>query len=279
MRRILFSILSFALLWAFAGTVQAAPTTRPTSQPTNKKTHHPHQHKAHAKKATKHKAHAGHHGHHGGKHNPSNPPIDCPLRKAGIHPNRLQPFKSVQKYIKMLERPDRLQWQKPDAVVKYLKLKGNEKLADVGAGSGYFSFRFARKLPRGQVYAIDVKAEMLRHIHHTSMMKGIKNVRIVFASYTNPKVPKDSDVVFICDVFHHVSKKKAWLKTLWGQMKKGSKVVFIEFRMGKLPKGPPAWIKLAPRKLRALLTAQGFKITDFNQKLLPYQYMMIAKKP
>ena len=56
MRRILFSILSFALLWAFAGTVQAAPTTRPTSQPVNKKTHHPHQHKAHAKKATKHKA-------------------------------------------------------------------------------------------------------------------------------------------------------------------------------------------------------------------------------
>ncbi|MBW2184350.1 MAG: methyltransferase domain-containing protein, partial [Deltaproteobacteria bacterium] len=58
-----------------------------------------------------------------------------------------------------------MKWQRPDAIIEELDLKGDESIADVGAGSGYFSFRFASMLPKGKVYAIDIEPEMIRYIH------------------------------------------------------------------------------------------------------------------
>ncbi|MBN2195343.1 MAG: hypothetical protein JW751_21170 [Polyangiaceae bacterium] len=93
-------------------------------------------------------------------HDPAHPPIDCPLRKQGIDPGHLRPFDDIAKYIEFLERPDRAQWQKPDAVVAALDLGGDEVVFDVGAGSGYFSFRFAKAAPQGKVIAGDTEPEM-----------------------------------------------------------------------------------------------------------------------
>jgi hypothetical protein len=93
------------------------------------------------------------------------PAIDCPLAKHGIHPGDLHPFKDVEKYVGFLERPELAKWQKPDAIVAELGLSGNETVVDVGAGSGYFSFRLARALPRGNVIATDIQPEMVRHMH------------------------------------------------------------------------------------------------------------------
>jgi hypothetical protein len=71
------------------------------------------------------------------------PPIECPLRKAGIDPTKLKPFEEVEEYVKFLERPDRTKWQKPDVVVQALGFKGSETVVDLGAGSGYFTFRLS----------------------------------------------------------------------------------------------------------------------------------------
>ena len=79
---------------------------------------------------------------------PAETPIDCPLHAKGVHTGDLRPFAETEKYIEFLERPDRAEWQKPDAVVRALRLQGTETVADVGAGSGYFTFRFAKALPR-----------------------------------------------------------------------------------------------------------------------------------
>ena len=81
------------------------------------------------------------------------PGIDCPLRKAGVDPSGLRPFAEVEKYIAFLDRPDPAAWQKPDGVVTALGLQGNETVFDLGAGSGYFSFKLARAVPRGKVVA------------------------------------------------------------------------------------------------------------------------------
>ena len=78
------------------------------------------------------------------------PPIECPLRKAGIDKTKLKPFEEVEKYIKFLERPDRAKWQKPEAVVQALGLKGTETVVDLGSGSGYFTFRLSKAVPKGR---------------------------------------------------------------------------------------------------------------------------------
>ncbi len=80
-------------------------------------------------------------------HDPAHPPIDCPLQKLGVDPLHLRPFDDVEKYIAFLEKPERAVWQKPDDVVAALGLEGSETLIDVGAGSGYFTFRSQRLYP------------------------------------------------------------------------------------------------------------------------------------
>ena len=117
-------------------------------------------------------------------------PIDCPLRDKGVAHEHKTPFGNTEKYIDFLERQERVTWQKPGVVIETLKLKGDEKIADVGAGSGYFALRFASALPRGRVYAIDVDPAMIHHIRHRAMADTIDNVEVILSEPDDPKVPK-----------------------------------------------------------------------------------------
>jgi arsenite methyltransferase len=206
-------------------------------------------------------------------------PIDCPLRKQGINMDHMKPFAEVEKYIEFLERKDRATWQKPDAVISSLNLKGTETIADVGAGSGYFSFRFASKLPKGKVIAIDIEPEMIRHIHHKAMSSNIKNIEVVLASEDDPKISEKVDVVFICDVLHHLKNRAEWLKKLFSELNRGTKLILIEFKEGNLPEGPPEKIKISGKEMLALVNGAGFSLIKDNTTILPYQnYFVFEKK-
>jgi SAM-dependent methyltransferase len=211
-------------------------------------------------------------------HDPAHPPIDCPLRKLGIDPMHLRPFDEVEKYIAFLEKPERAIWQKPDDVVKALGLKGTETVDDVGAGSGYFTFRFARALSQGKVIAADTEADMIRHIHHRAMSDGIKNIQAVLTKPDDPEVSKDADWVFICDVLHHVPDRSAWLHRVASQMKAGARLALIEFKEGKLPEGPPASAKIPRAQLMDLAAKAGLKLDSENATLLPYQVFLVFRK-
>ena len=208
-----------------------------------------------------------------------NPPIDCPLRRQGINPHDMKPFEDTQKYIDFLERGDRAIWQKPDAVIQELHLSGTERIADVGAGSGYFTFRFARALPNGKVYAIDIEPEMLRHIHHKAMTEGVRNIEVIKSTPDDPKVPSGVDLVFVCDVIHHVKDRKGWLNKLYSEMKKGAQLVVIEFKEGDLPEGPPASVKIPKKKLIDMIIESNFKLDTEKSDFLPYQTFLIFIKP
>ena len=211
--------------------------------------------------------------------NSVNPPIECPLRKQGINPHDLKPFEDTKKYIDFLERGDRAIWQKPDAVIQELHLSGTERVADVGAGSGYFTFRFARVLPKGTVYAIDIEPEMLRHIHHKTMTEGVRNIEVIKSNPDDPKIPAGVDLVFVCDVIHHVKDRKVWLNKLYSEMKKGAQLVVIEFKEGDLPEGPPASVKIPKKKLIDMIIESNFKLDTEKSDFLPYQTFLIFIKP
>lgn len=207
------------------------------------------------------------------------PPVECPLAKHGVHPADLRPFKDVEKYIAFLDRPERAEWQRPDAVVQALGLKGDETVVDVGAGSGYFSFRFAKALPRGKVIASDIQPEMVRHVHHKAMSEGIHNVEAALSKPDDPEIPQAADIVFVCDVLHHVPGQAAWLGKMAHAMKSGSRLVLIEFKEGKLPQGPPEKLKLSRKALLALTRTAGFVLDDEKPALLPYQTFLVFRKP
>lgn len=211
-------------------------------------------------------------------HDPAHAPIDCPLRKNGVNPSHLKPFAEIDQYIAFLERADRASWQKPDAVVQALELRGNETVYDVGAGSGYFAFRLAKALPRGQVITADVEAEMVRHIHHQSMTQGIGNVHAGFAKEDDPQVPGSADLVFVCDVLHHVADRPGWLAKMAAQMKPGARLVLIEFKEGPLPEGPPEAMKISRAATLQLVETAGLKLVGERPQLLPYQTFLVFEK-
>jgi len=211
-------------------------------------------------------------------HDPASAPIDCPLEKAGVDPHGLKPFEEVEDYISFLDREDRATWQQPDAVVEVLGLAGDEIVADVGAGSGYFTFRLAQVVPRGRVVALDIEPGMIRHIHHRAMTEGIENVEAVLSEADDPQVPEGVDLVFICDVLHHVSDRGAWLSKIVSKMKNGAKLVLIEFKEGDLPAGPPSSLKIPKGEMVSLLEAAGLKLTEEKTGLLPYQYFFVFER-
>jgi len=211
-------------------------------------------------------------------HDPANPPIDCPLRKQGINPQDMKPFSDTQKYIDFLERTDRAKWQMPETIINELHLSGAETIADVGAGSGYFSFRFAHVLPNGKVFAIDIEPEMLRHIYHKAVAGGVGNIEVIKADFDDPHVPSGVDIVFVCDVIHHVKERGMWLRKLSSEMKKGAKLVVVEFKEGDLPEGPPARLKISKNKLIAMIAETNFKLDLDKPKLLPYQVFLVFSK-
>lgn len=207
------------------------------------------------------------------------PDIECPLAKQGVHAHDLRPFKDVERYIAFLEKPDRAKWQRPEQVVAELRLTGKETIFDVGAGSGYFTFRFARALPQGKVVASDIQPEMVRHMHHKARREGIGNVQVMLGKSDDPEVSAQADIVFVCDVLHHVPQQADWLGKLAGEMKTGARLVLIEFKEGKLPQGPPEKLKLPRSKQIAMATKAGLVLESEAPKLLPYQTFLVFKKP
>jgi ubiquinone/menaquinone biosynthesis C-methylase UbiE len=212
-------------------------------------------------------------------HDPSHPPIDCPLQKAGIDPAHVRPFEDAEKYIAFLERADRAAWQKPDEVVAALGLSGGETVVDLGAGSGYFTFRLAKVLPRGKVIAADTEAEMIRHIHHKAMTEGVQNVQAVLIQPADPGIPAQADLVFVCDVLHHVADRAAWLARLVAEMKVDARLLLIEFKEGPLPEGPPESAKITRAQMLELTTKAGLTLVSERADLLPYQTFLVFRKP
>jgi 2-polyprenyl-3-methyl-5-hydroxy-6-metoxy-1,4-benzoquinol methylase len=218
------------------------------------------------------------HGQQAQAHDPAHPPIDCPLRKQGLDPTHLRPFEDTAKYIAFLERPDRAAWQKPDAVVAALGLTGKETIVDIGAGSGYFSFRFARAVPTGKVIALDVEPEMIRHIHHKAMTEGVRNLQVAIAKPDDPGVSSEADLVFMCDVLHHIQDRPTWMAKLAKQMHKGARLALVEFKEGKLPEGPPEAVKLSRAQLVTMATDAGLVLDSEKSALLPYQTFLVFRK-
>lgn len=179
---------------------------------------------------------------------------------------------SSGEYARVLEDPQRDAWQKPHEVVTALDLKPGEAVADIGAGTGYFTRRFA--MHAGKVYAVDIDPKLL-----DIAMKGApKNVESVPALPDDPKLPAESvDTVFFCDVLHHIANRAAYYPKLAKALKPGGRIVVVDFFKKPLPVGPPESMKISESEVIDEMQAAGFRKTkafDF----LPYQYFIVFER-
>jgi ubiquinone/menaquinone biosynthesis C-methylase UbiE len=179
-------------------------------------------------------------------------------------------------YIGMLDDPRRDAYQRPHEVLAALNLKPGEVIADIGAGSGYFTFRLAHHVgAKGKIYAVDVSQDMIRHINRRIRDTKATNVVSILAEPDDPLLPDRSvDRFFICDVWHHVEDRAKYLSLMKKMLKPGGEVVMIDFHKKELSFGPPLPMKIAREDLIKQMESNGFRLSK-EHTFLPYQYFLV----
>lgn len=131
-----------------------------------------------------------------------------------------------------LERPEREREENVSQAIENMGIQPDEHIADIGAGSGYYTFRMARQVPEGKVYAVDLQPEMLSIMRNKISQEGIKNVALVQGSEISPQLAENSvDLVIMVDVYHELSHPREIMQEIVKVLKPDGRFVLLEYRM------------------------------------------------
>jgi ubiquinone/menaquinone biosynthesis C-methylase UbiE len=186
-------------------------------------------------------------------------------------------FRDVEYWVSLFDRPDRDAWQKPEELVKALHIAPGDRVADLGAGTGYFSRHLARAVgERGAVFAVDVEPDLIEYLRGRAEREKTPNVIPVLASFDNPRLPPGTvDLVLIVDTFHHIDDRLRYMAELKRVLSGRGRVAVVDFHKRELPVGPPLEHKLAKEAVLAEMAAAGYRLTEDLDDLLPYQYVLV----
>jgi ubiquinone/menaquinone biosynthesis C-methylase UbiE len=156
-------------------------------------------------------------------------PLTVALVFTSVPPSAAQVgTRPAKDWMPLLERPDRLAAMKIPEVVEKLELKAGDAVADLGAGTGVFSWPIAKAVAPGTVYAVEVDQDFVTIIQQRAKEQNIGNVRAVLGKFEDPMLPAKVDLAFFSDVLHHVANRGAYLKTVAGYLKPGGRIAVIE---------------------------------------------------
>ncbi|MBE9015528.1 SAM-dependent methyltransferase [Chroococcidiopsis sp. CCALA 051] len=177
-----------------------------------------------------------------------------------------------------LERPSREREEQPTKAIAALDLKPTDVVADIGAGTGYFSFRLAKVVPQGKVFAVDVQPEMLDIIEFLKQENKITNVEPVLGAIANPNLPTNSiDLALMVDAYHEFSHPNEMMKKLVKSLKPAGRVVLVEYRREN-PFIPIKTLhKMTQKQARKEMQAIGLQ-WQTTKDVLPSQHIMIFTK-
>jgi predicted methyltransferase len=179
-----------------------------------------------------------------------------------------------------LEREDRDREQRPDEVIRAMGLRDGDVVADVGAGTGYFTRRLARAVaPRGRVYAVEIQPEMIALLKQGVEKAGLTNVVPVLGVADDPRLPPGAlDWILLVDVYHELQQPKAVLARMREALKPTGKVALVEYRL----EGPTALHireehRMSPKQVLAEWEPAGFRLAA-RHEFLPTQHFFVFEK-
>ena len=193
-----------------------------------------------------------------------------------LKPATAQNLENADVSVKANEFADRDEWQKPDEVVKSLNLKPGDVIADIGAGDGYFTRRFAKAVsPGGQALGLEISSSKVAYLRKDAERSGLDSYKALLLKSDDAGLePGSMDVVFMCNTFHHLANRVEYLKRLSKSLKKNGRVVIIDFYKKSMPVGPQSLDhKLAREVVLQEFQEAGYKLED-DKGFLPYQYYL-----
>ena len=178
----------------------------------------------------------------------------------------------------MYEGGGRDAWQQPDRVVRALALAPGARVADLGAGGGYFTFRLADAVgPTGRVYAVDVDEGLLAYVAKEATARGHRNVETVRAATGDPLLPEDGvDLIFTCDTYHHLAERSAYFRRAARYLRPGGRVAVVDFDdrtwfARVLGHGTPAGV------IRQEMEAAGYRLVQEHDFIDRQSFQVFAR--
>lgn len=177
-----------------------------------------------------------------------------------------------------LERPEREREERTDLLLAALDLKPTDVVADIGAGTGFFTFLMAPEVPQGKVLAVDIQPEMIEYLNEGKVKKRQTNVQPVLGTESDPKLPANTvDLAILIDAYHEFSYPREMMSRIASALKPGGRVVLVEYR-AEDPNVPIKELhKLSVVQATKELKAVGLKLLK-NDKRLPQQHIMFFGK-
>ena len=196
-------------------------------------------------------------------------------QQQGGHPGRLFPPSDLG----LLDAPDRDLWQRPDQIMDAMGIADASVVADIGAGSGWFTLRLARRVgPQGLVYAEDVQKEMITAISRRVSREGFNNVKAVLGLKNDPRLPASSlDAVLVVDAYHEIEDRVTMLSNLAKALKPQGRLGIIDFRLDGTGPGPAPEERVSPDVVVNDAKKAGLRLIK-QEPFLQYQYFLIFGK-
>jgi ubiquinone/menaquinone biosynthesis C-methylase UbiE len=178
-----------------------------------------------------------------------------------------------------LERPKREQEERTDLLIKNMQLSKSDQVADIGAGSGYFSFRISPLVPEGKVHAVDISPQMLGIIRAKKGKGEFENVLTVQSTIKNTTLTKDSiDCALLVDAYHEFSYPREMAESIYDSLKPQGKLILIEYRKED-PNVPIKLLhKMSEKQAKKEISQVGFKWKK-TLNFLPQQHFIVFEKP
>jgi precorrin-6B methylase 2 len=179
-----------------------------------------------------------------------------------------------------LERPEREEEESPALLHKALGLKPGDVVADVGAGSGYHTFRLAKVVgDKGKVYAVDIQQEMLDLINKKAKRTKRNNVETVMGAESDPKLPANScDLILLVDVYHEFSHPYEMTEAMVKALKPGGRLAFVEFRLEDSSVPIKLVHKMSQKQVVKEMAVHPL-VWRTTLDVLPWQHLIIFEKP
>ena len=190
------------------------------------------------------------------------------------HPRLFPPEQLV-----LLEGADRGEWQQPDRVMDALLIADGFRVADVGAGGGWFTIRLARRVgPQGRVYAEDIQPEMIVSIEQRVKREDLANVEIRSGTASDPNLPKRLNAVLMVDTYPQIREPIVMLTSIAASLAPNGKLGIVEFKPdGAGGPGPDLAERISPDVIKRQAAAAGLKLLS-HETFLKYQYLLIFGK-
>lgn len=192
-----------------------------------------------------------------------------------IKKRQIAPVTSIE-MADWFNRSEREAEEQPDRVVEALGIPEGGKVVDLGAGTGYFTWRLAQQVgPTGRVIAVDIQQGMLDRLEQNIKDRGVQNVQIVLSEPGDPKIPPGyADLVLLVDVYHELAQPETIMEHVRRGLKPGGRVVVIEYRKEDPSIPLPPVRKMTVAEVRSELEPLGFRFIE-SMDFVPTQHIIV----